>query len=185
MPDPVTSATLEQVPSTDTNRNQGNRGTRHNNNQRTSRFDGACEALKGHVYDITAGKDTFLKTTRKVAEYVNTEYTHTGEFRKCMIELELPTITQPDDPPDSPSFMQMEKWKIAIRKFEKKSEQRKSNSYRVYGLVIGQCSQALLNRLESHVDWNTTDSTSSVIGLLKTIQVCMTQRQTRKNEVLH
>ena len=30
----------------------------------------SCEDLKGSVYDVTAGKDKFLKTTRKIAEYV-------------------------------------------------------------------------------------------------------------------
>jgi hypothetical protein len=37
--------------------------------------------------------------------------------------------------------------------------------------------------MEAHQDWNDHDEDSNVIGLLTIIQVCMTLRQTRKNEV--
>jgi hypothetical protein len=59
-----------------------NNKARCNNNQalRESRFKGSCEDLKGTVYGVTSGKDTFLKTTRKIAEYVSSEYSNAGEF---------------------------------------------------------------------------------------------------------
>ena len=41
---------------------RNNRG-RRNATPRESRFEGSHEDLKGSVYDVTAGKDTFLKTT--------------------------------------------------------------------------------------------------------------------------
>jgi hypothetical protein len=59
-------------------RRNNNRGRRNNNNSQSSKescFEGTCDDLKGIVYDVTSSsKDTFLKTTRKVAEYVSREY---------------------------------------------------------------------------------------------------------------
>ena len=48
---------------------------------------------------------------------------------------------------------------------------------------MGQCSQALRNRLEAHAEWDNINTQTEVIGLLRIIQGCMTQKQTRKNEV--
>jgi hypothetical protein len=44
--------------------NQRNNRNRRNNTStpRETRFEGSCEDLKGSIYDMTAGKDTFLKT---------------------------------------------------------------------------------------------------------------------------
>jgi hypothetical protein len=38
---------------------------------REGKFEGKCEAIKNSTYDVVAGKDTFLKTTREIAEYVS------------------------------------------------------------------------------------------------------------------
>jgi hypothetical protein len=81
----------------------GERGTsdgqsnRHNNHSRynttptprETHFEGSCEDLKGSVYDVTIGKDTFLKTTRKFAEYVDREYSNAGEYHLAMINLSI------------------------------------------------------------------------------------------------
>jgi hypothetical protein len=56
------------------NRRNSNRHPRRNQTRRETRFEGSCDDVKASIYDVTAGKDTFLKTTRKVAEYVGREY---------------------------------------------------------------------------------------------------------------
>ena len=82
--------------------NRRNRGRRNNQQTpaRESRFEGACEDLKGSVYDATSGKDTFLKTTRKIAEYVSREYSDAGEFRLAMMDMNLPDLVEPQLPAD-------------------------------------------------------------------------------------
>ena len=49
--------------------------------------------------------------------------------------------------------------------------------------MLGQCSQAVRNRIEAHADWSTINESSDVIELLRLIQTCMTQRQTRKHPI--
>ena len=161
---------------------RNNRG-RRNATPRESRFEGSHEDLKGSVYDVTAGKDTFLKTTRKIAEYVGREYSDAGEYRLAMINLHLVTLVEPPFPADGTDTMAVEIWKMSRRTYNKKVEGRERNEQRVYALTLGQCSQALRNRMEAHQDWTATDQASNVIGLLTIVQVCMTLRQTRKHEV--
>ena len=156
-------------------RNKNRRG-----GPREGRFEGDCPALKGHTYDVIAGGDTFAKTTRKIAEYVARSYDDAGDFRTGMIDLDLPDIQAPPDP-DVSKPLEFEMWKIARRTFEKKKEARERIQNRVFALLLGQCSQALRNRMEPHEDWHGINLTSDVIELLKLIQSCMSQKQTRKD----
>jgi hypothetical protein len=90
--------------------NQRNNCNRRNNTStpRETRFEGSCEDLKGSVYDVTAGKNTFLKTMRKIAEYVGREYTDAGEYHLAMINLSLPALIEPQLPTDATNMMAIE-----------------------------------------------------------------------------
>ena len=70
--------------------------------QRTERFEGKCEALKGHIYDVAKGMhrqgETFQKTTREIAEYIGREFDEGGEFRTGLVRLELPISGEPIPP---------------------------------------------------------------------------------------
>jgi hypothetical protein len=69
---------------------------------------------------VTARKDTFLKTTRKIAEYVGCEYSDAGEYRLAMINLNLPALVQPQLPADEANVMTVEIWKMARCTYNKK-----------------------------------------------------------------
>ena len=127
--------------------NQRNNPNRRNNTStpRETRFEGSCEDLKASVYNVTAGKDTFLKTTQKIAEYVGREYTDAGEYRLAMINLNLPALVEPQLPADVANVMTVEIWKMARCTYDKKMEARDRNEQRIYALTLGQCSQALRN----------------------------------------
>ena len=141
---------------------------------RETRFEGSCEDLKGSVYEVTAGKDAFLKTMRKITEYVGREYSDAGEYRLAMINLNLPALVEPQLPADVANMMAVEIWKMARCTYNKKMEARGHNEQQIYALTLGQCSQALRNRMEAHHDWTAIDEASNVIGLLTIVQVCMT-----------
>ena len=160
---------------------------RRNKNRRAAKrepkFEGKCGELKDAVYDVVSGKETFTKTTRDIAEYVGRQFEEAGEFRTAMVDMELAPLVEPTAPTDTTNVVALELWKMARRTYEKKVEARRSTSQRVYALVLGQCSQALRNRMEPHVDWPAIDGASDVMRLLGLVQSCMTQRQTRKHPV--
>jgi hypothetical protein len=45
-----------------------------------SKFEWKCADLKESVYDIITHKDTFMKMTRQITEYVGHEFDDAGEF---------------------------------------------------------------------------------------------------------
>jgi hypothetical protein len=136
---------VERDTSTGQSNQRSNRNRRNSTStQRETRFEESCEDLKGSVYDMTAGKDTFLKTTRKIAEYVGREYTDAGEYRLAMINLNLPALVEPQLPTDVTNMMAVEIWKLARCTFDKKTEARDRNKQRIYALTLGQCSHYIL-----------------------------------------
>jgi hypothetical protein len=78
--------------------NQNRRRGRRNQEPRESTFKGRCEDLNDAVYDVTTGKETFLKTTRNIAEYISHTYTDAGEFCLAMITQVLPPLVEPPFP---------------------------------------------------------------------------------------
>jgi hypothetical protein len=77
---------------------------------------------------VTAsGKDTFLKTTRKIAEYMGHKYTDAGEYRLAMINLDLAPLVEPTLPADNANAMVTEIWKMSRRTYNKKIEARDQN----------------------------------------------------------
>jgi len=154
---------------TSTPRRQHDRG-KCGPSYREGAFRGRCDELKGAVYDIVARKESFLRTTREIAEYVGSRYEDAGEFRIGMVELSLPTLAAPTHPADATKTFEMEEWKIAFRMHQDAVRICKHNNDRVYALVLGQCARMLCNRVEAHKRWATIDATSDVIGLLKIIQ---------------
>jgi hypothetical protein len=146
---------------------------------RGSRFEGKCEDIKNSVYDVVSGKDTFAKTTREIAEYVGREFDDGAEFRTGMVEMRLPPLVVPPVPAANDAIG-FELWKMARQRYEKQSEARRKNSGKAYALVLGQCSQALRNRMEASERWSQVNDASDVMELLKLVQSCMIQRQTRQ-----
>ena len=54
--------------SRESRRNNGRAPNQQRQGNRHSRFEGECDDLKGAVYDVAAGRGSFMKTTRSIAE---------------------------------------------------------------------------------------------------------------------
>ena len=146
-------------------RDQRRRKQFRRSGNRESKFEGKCAELKSSVYDVVSGKDTFAKTTREIAEYAGKEFDDASEFQTGMVEMTLPTLVKPAPPAAmDTSQISFELWKMARRTYEKKVEARIRNSHRVYALLIGQCSQALRNRMEASERWGRINDTSDAVS---------------------
>jgi hypothetical protein len=86
----------------------------HKKGHRDGKFEGRNADLKNSIYDVTAGKDTFTKTTREIAEYIGRTFEDAGEFRIGLVEMSLPVLVEPSTPADEKSVVQVEKWKQAL-----------------------------------------------------------------------
>ncbi|GAX19421.1 hypothetical protein FisN_4Lu403 [Fistulifera solaris] len=164
--------------------NMQGQGRRNRNRNRTPRsgepFIGKVEDLKGVIYDVVAGKETFTETTKQIALYVSREFPDAGEYRVGMVELRLEELVRPEPPADRNDPVALELWKDEKDAVRKKMEKRERASGQVFSTVMDQCSPALINRLEAHTDWTRIHREGDVIELLKLIRSSMTLGQTRQ-----
>ena len=177
--DTTTSEAGVQQLATDTKHKRKNRNKCRP--AREGRFEGDCAELKGHIYDVLYGTDTFAKTTRKIAKYVARNLDDAGEFCTSMVNMRLPDINEPGNP-NAADPVTFEMWKMCQRTYEKKVESRARNENRVFALLLSQCSQALRNCMEPNNKWSDINAQSDVIRLLKLIQSCMSHKHTRRDE---
>jgi len=122
---------------------------------------------------VVARSNRFVQMTRDIAEYVARKFKDTGKFCKGMVELYLPELDEPDKLDQTAMPINIKSWEMDLKEHRKKVEARKTNSDLVYALILGQCSQAMRNRLDMHKSWSLVDKAMDLIGLLEMLQQCM------------
>jgi hypothetical protein len=163
------------------------RGGRGNNNSTTrGPFKGKATDLHGFIYDVglpNSNNDLFSKTTKEIAEHVSRTIEGAGDFRLAMVSLTLPTLTPPSAPANAPgtnepSWVDKVQYKLQYSEYIKKTDKWSSVQAKVFPLVLGQCSHTIRDRLEASPDWNTINTSSDVLELLKLIQKSMYTKST-------
>ena len=135
------------------------------------RFEGHDPNLKGFFYDFRDGKnaDQYVKTTKEIARYVGRKYTeHTAKFVRAVKQLELNMPTAPTDPTDT-DVVTIEKWKHEFKVYNGKDRKYKDFLAWLYGVALGQCTEALEDRLRSHNLF--AAATNDGVNLLQIVKV--------------
>jgi hypothetical protein len=135
------------------------------------------------VYDVTDDAESFMLTTRKIAEYVSKNFDDAKELRLGMVNMSLDPLDEPTAPTDADNVIEVTRWKLQMSSHMKLVEARARNLGKAYSLVLGQCSNALRSRLEAHQHWDSINDGSDLMGLLSIIQACMVQRETRGYDI--
>jgi hypothetical protein len=185
-PTPVHSGAATDGAASRKNGRNRSRRNRDNATQSSEKFERKCADLKGHVYDLSTGKsrETFQKTTCEIAEYIGREFIDAGDFRTGLVELNLPGLVEPMMPQDPDANRgAFKKWKFSYSRYEKESAARRKNLQRVFALILGQCSQAVRDIIQSNDRWIHTNTTSDVITLLKLIQQAIVAKRTTVHQV--
>ena len=182
---PTRSETVPDGPpsSNDLRRNRRNRSRKAGVQQ--TQFAGVREDLKDYMYDTGVGRNNaeiFSKTTKAIAEYVAREYTAAGEFRNGLPEMTLPTLMAPSPPADTATVVQLKIWEMDLKEYWKRMEDRERNMEKTYALILGQCSKTIRDRIEAHEHWETVNTSSNALGLLRLIRQSLYQRATRRQE---
>ena len=148
---------------------------------KTSKFEGRCDDLKGHVYDCSNPRqaaDEFTRTTREIAEYTGMKY---GAEVKITIEtLQKPILPMPADPPENATATETRVWERRVDAYVKAEVTLDSDLKKVYSLVYGQCSDALRAKLEAIPNHTVVSTNADVIGLLKNIKSATFSFQSQK-----
>jgi hypothetical protein len=68
---------------------------------RSPKFEERCDDLAGHIYDYAnphQAADQFMKTTRKICEYVGRTYKYGLDAKTVLEAMAKPMFTEPTDP---------------------------------------------------------------------------------------
>ena len=78
----------------------------------STKFEGRCEDLKGHIYDYRESKnaDQFIQTTKEIKNYVGCTYKCGGDITAAINALAVTALAEPDKPDDPDNRIEMKKW---------------------------------------------------------------------------
>ena len=110
------------------------------------RFEGATEELKGEIFDLVGSRsaDLFIKTKKAVVNYVGRTYQHSGDIRRAIETLTLPTIPMPIAPVADPIPVLLAAiFSEQVKEYVKQTSRLQENIKRLWALVWGQCSDTI------------------------------------------
>ena len=130
--------------STVKNRNK-NPNTRVKSQASTSKFHGACEALKNMIFDCSDYKqaDGYVNTIKRIGEYVGAEYRHGGDIRASIMNEVIFDIPRPaapivvdDDQPTPEEKLELKIFDKEIDAYVKRRGVLADNVQKAYSLVM-------------------------------------------------
>ena len=162
------------------------RGNRRTTTATISRqqFEGVTEELKGEIFDLVGSRsaDLFIKTKKAVANYIGQTYQHSGDIRRAIETLTLPTIPMPIAPVADPIPVLLAAiFSEQVKEYVKHTSRLQENIKRLWALVWGQCSDTIRTRLQALETYDNMHTTSDGPQLLIAIKDLMFNVQEQKN----
>jgi hypothetical protein len=157
------------------NKHHGRNNNKNNNKPgvpRQTRFEGECEELKGHIYDCSDARqaDLYTKTNKAIAGHVGRNYKYSGDIRSVVDNLELPAITEPEDPDENATKTRLRIWEKQVDEFVRRETELRENVKTLYSLVWGQCTDIMKQKLEASDDFEDIALEQNGLELLKAIK---------------
>jgi hypothetical protein len=149
---------------------------------RQAKFEGKCDALKGHIYDCSDSRqaDLYSKTTKEIAEYVGRTYTYGGDMRRAVERLEVPAFVMPEDPAEDATETEREIWKVEVKEFVHRRRSIRENLKTLYSLAWGQCTDIMRQKIEALDNHEQMATESDGLGLLRAIKNASFNFQSQK-----
>ncbi|KAL7567822.1 hypothetical protein ACA910_000570 [Epithemia clementina (nom. ined.)] len=166
---------------TGASKRQGNNTITPNNNYQQQdrralaiprqRFEGQCDGLKGHVFDLIEARtaDLFKKTSKEIAAYVGREYKHGGDIQLTVENLVWPTLPQPAALGTAPTTVETAIFNERIKKYAKRENQLEENIQTLWALVWGQSSDSVRAQIDALSSFYQMRADSDGLELLEAI----------------
>jgi hypothetical protein len=102
---------------------------------------------------------------------------YTAEFTQAVRDLELTLPTAPDDP-DPSNLIEFEMWKLQVKEYRTKEQEYSNFLAGLYNVVLGQCTEALQDKLKSHTDFpGAYQNGIALINIIKTLTYTFEERR--------
>ena len=168
--------TVEERDDTSVSQGHGNKRNYKNKGLR-----GACEELKENVYiagDIGA-PDKYVKTTEAIALYVQRKWSggkHIHDTIVKMKEVDMDAL-KPKELDEKATELDKQIQLVKIKKFVDIEHQYFDNLSRCYGLIYGQTTRHMKDKLEARDDWEEIQEKQQPMPLLNALKEITHQYQ--------
>lgn len=95
----------------------------------------------------------YVKTTNEIADYMGANCKHGGDIRQAVFNLDPPNVLQPADPDDPNSATAIYLWQQKCQAWVRRQAIYESNLQQTFSVILGQCTQAMKDRLSSLVNY--------------------------------
>jgi hypothetical protein len=133
---------------------------------------GALPELGDAIYQLAAvGNQAakYTKTTKAIAEHVGQEFGY--EMRALVLNGKDGPPAEPEYPDgETPTEKEKSVWLKQYDLYLKKLDRYQTDKAKVFTIVLGQCEKAMKHRIEASSGYESLDSNSDVVGLLKLIK---------------
>jgi hypothetical protein len=157
-------------------------------NQET-KFDVRCDNIKGFVFDCADGKqaDWYNTTIREITSYAGRTYDYGGDIRWSIKNEKKYVPTKPADVGTTATTTDKRIWEKEIDAYVRRKAKLTANCEKLYSLILGQCTEHMVSKLESLNDFKEIERALDVIKLMKAIKGVSYQFEGQKyeDEALH
>ena len=155
-------------------RNNNNRNNRSTNNK-SSQVKGAVEELGKHVFDCSSRKniEECAETLKQIAIYVGNNYgKYANQIKYVVEELEDPNIEEPEEitEEEQEDQLKMFRYKEEMKRYLDKLEGFEAGKQRLYTLVWGQCTKAMIGEIKALPNYATLHGNQDPIALIQGIK---------------
>ena len=135
--------------------------------------------LKQHVFDLSTKGDVYAKRWKKIKEYIGKNFQEGADIlqsleNKEQIQLVKPTLSEDADPDDPVEKIILQE---EVKLYIKRARLLKTNINKAYSLIIGQCTDTLIAKLEERSDFGKVKKDMDAIGLIKIIDQIMARHE--------
>ena len=146
----------------------------------TEKFEGACQEMKGFIFDVNPVRSMQITHNRKTLERL--KIVIGKEYKKPVLKaikgMDLKILKDENQEPQ-PVYLDAEqtrmsdgakiKYKSEMDTWTKKTEKLEAETNQVYNLVLGQCTDTMISRLKEMTDFAVCDEENDPVKLLTLI----------------
>jgi len=146
------------------------------------KFAGACDGLKGMIYDCHNDKsgglkpaDTYVRTTQAVGIYMGSNCKFGMDIKSVIDNMRKPTYTLPTDlDPTTATEAEKMEFKALVEGIARQKGTLEENIGKLFSVVLGQCTEQLRERIKINQDYPSMSEKQDGLAVLTLIQkVCM------------
>ena len=119
---------------------------------------------------------------RGIASYIVRTVANAGEFLTVLDpeNLGFSTLVAPEDPPDNAGNVAFKKWELKLKDYKENRKARTKASQSAFTILLAQCSDGLLEEMETYPGWAIIKDNMNIINLAKLIKLSWIQALRRK-----